>query len=141
MIQIASITGLWGISFIVVLFAGTIAALSSGAGNPPQRRALAIAVGFVVCAVLVFGKWRLQSNPSAKSVAVTLIAKDVPMTVYLGTEDQAVELLHQYADEVRRVTPVGTQAVVLPEKSGVSARARYQKWTRSFHRLRLLHGL
>jgi apolipoprotein N-acyltransferase len=118
MIQIASITGLWGISFIVFLFAGTIAALLSGAGNPRQRCTLAIAVGFVVCAVLVFGKWRLQSNPSAKSLAVTLIAKDVPMSVYLGTEDQAVELLHQYADEVRRVTPSGTQAVVLPEKIG-----------------------
>jgi apolipoprotein N-acyltransferase len=47
---------------------------------------------------------------------VTLIAKDVPMTVYLGTENQAVELLHEYADEVHRVTPVGTGAVVLPEK-------------------------
>jgi apolipoprotein N-acyltransferase len=118
MIQIASITGIWGISFIVFLFAGTIAALLGGAGNPRQRRTVAIAVGFVVCAVLLFGKWRLQSNPSGKSVAVTLIAKDVPMSVYLGTEDQALELLHQYADGVRRVTPVGTQAIVLPEKIG-----------------------
>ena len=117
-IQIASITGVWGIGFIVFLFAGTIAVLLSGSGTARQRRALAIAVGFVVCAVLVFGKLRLQSNPSGKSVAVTLIAKDVPMSVYLGSEDQALELLHQYADEVRRITPVGTQAIVLPEKIG-----------------------
>ena len=33
-IQIASITGIWGISFIVFLFAGTIGALLSGAGKP-----------------------------------------------------------------------------------------------------------
>ena len=72
----------------------------------------------MICAVLVFGEWRLQSNPSAKSVAVTLIAKDVPMSVYLGSEEQALELLREYADEVRRVTPAGTQAVVLPEKIG-----------------------
>ena len=114
-IQIAAITGLWGISFVVFLFAGAAAALLSGEGKPWQRRVLAIAVGFVVCAVFVFGKWRSQSNPS-KSVAVTLIAKDVPMSVYLGSEEQALELLREYADEVRRVTPVGTQAVVLPEK-------------------------
>lgn len=117
-IQIASITGLWGISFIVFLFAGTIAALLSGAGKSWKRRALAIAVGAVVCALFLFGKWRLQSNPSAQSVAVTLIAKDVPMSVYLGPEEQALKLLHEYAAEVRRATPAGKQAVVLPEKIG-----------------------
>src|SRR5438105_293747 len=44
-IQIASITGIWGISFIVFLFASTVASLLSGVGKPRQRRALAIAVG------------------------------------------------------------------------------------------------
>jgi apolipoprotein N-acyltransferase len=117
-IQIASITGLWGISFIVFLFAGAIAALLSGVGKPWQRRVLAVAVGALVCALFLFGKWRLQSNPAAQSVAVTLIAKDVPMSVYLGSEEQALKLLYEYADEVRRATPAGTQAVVLPEKIG-----------------------
>jgi apolipoprotein N-acyltransferase len=117
-IQIAAVTGLWGISFIVFLFTATAGALLSGAGKPWQRRALVITVGFVVCAALVFGKWRLQANPSAQPVAVTLIARDVPMSVYLGSEEQALELLREYADEVRHVTPAGTQAVVLPEKIG-----------------------
>jgi len=117
-IQIAAITGLWGISFIVFLFAGAAAVLLSGAGERWQRRVLLVAVGLVVCAVLVFGKWRLQSSPAAQSVAVTLIAKDVPISVYLGSEEQVLELLREYADEIRRVTPAGTQAVVLPEKIG-----------------------
>jgi apolipoprotein N-acyltransferase len=117
-IQIASITGIWGISFIVFLFAGATAALLSGTGKPRQRRALAITVGIVICAVFLFGEWRLQANPSTEPVAVTLIARDVPMSVYLGSEEQALELLRQYADEVRRVTPAGTQVVVLPEKIG-----------------------
>ena len=114
-IQIAAMTGLWGISFIVFLFAGTVAVLLSGTGKPWQRRVLALAVGFLICAVLVFGKWRLQSNLS-QTVAVTLVAKDVPMSVYLGSEEQALELLREYADEIQRVTPGGTDAVVLPEK-------------------------
>ena len=117
-IQIAAITGLWGITFIVFLFAGAVAALLSGAGGPSQRRLLAVAVGFVVCAVFVFGKWRLQSNPPAQSIAVTLIAKDAPMSVYLGSEEQALRLLGEYAVEIPRVTPAGTQVVVLPEKIG-----------------------
>jgi apolipoprotein N-acyltransferase len=118
LIQIASVTGLWGISFIPLLFATTVAALFSGAGKPSQRRVLATAVGFVIVAVLVFGEWRLQSNSPTESVSVTLIAKDVPINVYLGSEQQALELFREYADEIRRVTPVGTQAVVLPEKIG-----------------------
>ena len=117
-IQIASITGIWGITFIVALFAATLAILLSGMGKPRQRRALAVTVGVLVCAVFLFGEWRLRSNPSAQSVTVTLIAKDVPMSVYLGSEQQALELLHEYADEVRRATPAGTDVVVLPEKIG-----------------------
>lgn len=117
-IQIASVTGIWGISFIVFLFAGVTAALLSGAGKPGQRRALVVAVAAIVCAVFVFGEWRLQSTPSAQPVAVTLLAKDVPMSVYLGSEEKALALFRDYADEVRRVTPAGTQVVVLPEKIG-----------------------
>lgn len=118
LIQVAAITGIWGISFIVFLFAGTAGALPSGAGTPWQRRALTVTTGFVVCAALGFGKWRLQSSPSAQSVSVMLIARDVPMSVYLGSEEQALELLREYADQIGRVTPAGTQAVVLPEKIG-----------------------
>lgn len=117
-IQIASVTGLWGISFVLFLFAATVAALFSGVGELSLRRALAIAAGCVISAVLLFGEWQLQSNPSAKSVRVTLIAKDVPMSLYLGSEEQALQLLHEYAEEIRHVTPAGTQAVVLPEKIG-----------------------
>ena len=118
LIQVASVTGLWGISFVVFLFAGAVAALFSGAGKPWPRRALAITVGLIVCAVVGYGEWRLQSNPSAERVTVTLIAKDVPMSLYLGSEEQALELLREYADQVRGLTPAGTQAIVMPEKIG-----------------------
>ena len=49
---------------------------------------LAVTVGLVLCAVLVFGEWRLRSKPPAQSVSVTLIAKDVPISVYLGPEQR-----------------------------------------------------
>jgi apolipoprotein N-acyltransferase len=115
-IQIASITGIWGVSFIVFLFAGTLAVLLSGAGNPRNRLLLAIAVAAFICVVFVFGEWRLRKTAGDRSVTVTLIGKDVPMSAYLGSEEQALELLRQYADEIRHVTPPGTDVVVLPEK-------------------------
>ena len=117
-IQIASLTGIWGISFIVFLFAGTVAVLLSGTGKPGRRRALAVTVGTVFCLVFLYGQWRLHFGPPAQSIKVTLIAKDVPISVYLGPEEQTLELLQAYADEVRRATPAGTQVVVLPEKIG-----------------------
>jgi len=113
-IQIASVTGIWGISFLVFLFAGGVAALLSGGGNRSQRRSLAIVVGVV--GVLLFGEWRLRASSPAQRVAITLLAKDVPMSLYLGSEEQALQLLHEYADEVRRAATPGTEVVVLPEK-------------------------
>ncbi len=115
-IQIASVTGIWGISFIVFLFAGTMAALLSGAGRRGERGALALSVGALLCVLLFYGEWRLSSHSPAPSVAVTLMAKDVPMGLYLGSDEQALKLMGEYADEVRRATPSGTQVVVLPEK-------------------------
>ena len=117
-IQIASITGIWGISFIVFLFATTLAVLLSGVGESRRRGELAITVGAVVCAVVLFGGWRLRQNPSGESVTVTCIGKDEPMTLYLGSEQQALQLFREYADEIRRATPAGTDVVVLPEKIG-----------------------
>ena len=116
LIQLASITGVWGISFIGFLFSTTVAVLLSGIGESLQRRDLAIGVGIVICTVFLFGEWRLRSTPAAQSVTVTLMAKDVPMSVYLGSEQQALTLLREYADEIRRTTPAGTQVIVLPEK-------------------------
>jgi apolipoprotein N-acyltransferase len=116
LIQIASITGIWGISFIVFLFAAAVASLLSGAGKDSHRRAIAISVGVVICAVFLFGEWRLRSHSPAQPVTITLIARDLPMKAYLGTDEEAVELLHEYSDEVRRATPAGTEVVVLPEK-------------------------
>jgi len=40
------------------------------------------------------------------------------MSIYLGSEEQALELFREYAEEVHHATPAGTEAVVLPEKIG-----------------------
>lgn len=115
-IQIASITGIWGVTFIPFLFASTVAVLLSGTGKSSMRVSLVFAVGVVLCAALLFGEWRLRSHSAAPTVKVTLIAKDVPLSVYLGSEEKSLQLLREYAEEIGRVTPARTQVVVLPEK-------------------------
>jgi apolipoprotein N-acyltransferase len=118
-IQIASITGIWGISFLVFLFAVGVGVLLSGVGKTFARGALAATVGVVICVVFLFGEWRLHSESSPlQRVSVALIAKDVPITRYVGPEEQALQLFREYADEVRRVATGGINVVVLPEKIG-----------------------
>jgi apolipoprotein N-acyltransferase len=116
LIQVASITGIWGITFLVFLFAATVGALLSGAGKPAERRALAVSVGALLCAVFLFGGWRMSNPPASQTVSVTLIGRDVPLSVYLGPEGKGVKVLREYAGAVRQLTPRGTQVVVLPEK-------------------------
>jgi apolipoprotein N-acyltransferase len=118
LIQVASITGIWGISFLLLLFSATTATLMTGTGSPSRRRALAVGVGALLLLVFVFGEWRLRAKPAGQSVTVTLIAKDVPMSTYLGPAEGALKLFADYANEISRVTPIETEVVVLPEKIG-----------------------
>ena len=117
LIQIASLTGIWGISFVVLLFAAGAAALSSGLGTRRERTLLFATVGLVLVSVFLFGIARLRSEPKGEAVSIALIGKDVPISVYINSDEKvALGLLREYADEIRRATPAGTQVVVLPEK-------------------------
>ena len=117
LIQIASLTGIWGVSFVVLLFAGATAVLLSGLGTRRTRTFLFATVGLVLGAVFLFGMARLRSEPAGEAVSITLIGKDVPISVYISSDEKvALGLLREYANEVRRATPAGTQVVVLPEK-------------------------
>jgi apolipoprotein N-acyltransferase len=118
LVQVASVSGIWGLSFLVFLFASTVAVLATGIGKQSERRALALSVGALYCLVFVFGEWRLLTRPVGQAVRITLIAKDVPLSAYLGAEEQAIKLFAEYANEVTRLSPAGTQVVVLPEKIG-----------------------
>jgi len=116
LIQITSITGIWSLSFIVFLFAATCGALLSGGGLRSHRTIVALTTGGIACLILLFGVWRLRSAPGGEPVSISLLAKDVPMSVYVGPEEQGLAVLREYADAIRHVTSPGTQVIVLPEK-------------------------
>ena len=117
LIQIASLIGIWGISFVVLLFAASAAALLSGLGTHRERTVLFATVGVVLGAVFLFGIVRLRPEPNGEAAGIALIGKDVPISVYINSDEKvALGLLREYADEIRRATPAGTKVVVLPEK-------------------------
>ena len=61
-LQIASVTGIWGISFCVLLFPATIAAICVVPGQSRPKKILAASVGVFLLAVLGFGAWRLHAR-------------------------------------------------------------------------------
>jgi len=118
-LQLASVTGIWGISFCLFLFSSTLSALLSGT-NHSERRGLAIAVGLVFVAVLGFGTWRLHTTPAAPdTVMVGLVASDLPQNILTDEHADTLRLLHEYADAAQKLASQGAKVIVIPEKVAV----------------------
>jgi apolipoprotein N-acyltransferase len=116
-LQIASVTGIWGISFTIFLFASTVAALLVPAPRPAKLPFLIGSVAFIV-GVFAFGAWRLASTPSSPIIKVALIASDAPENLNLDTAAEAQQIFHRYADKVKLLAGQGIQLFVLPENVG-----------------------
>lgn len=116
-IQVASITGIWGISFLIFLFAATASVLVGQIGAGRARMRLGIAVLSVFCVVFFLGWRRLTADDSNQSsIRVMLLAKDISFDAYPDRDPEALALFRAYAEEIHQSTPGGTEVVVLPEK-------------------------
>jgi apolipoprotein N-acyltransferase len=105
-VQIASLAGIYGISFLLWL---TPSALAT------RRWPVMAAVAGVVAAVVGFGVWRLR--PGAEGdVRVALIASDAPQDHWARNEQEALAILSRYATRVESVHRA--DIVVLPEDLG-----------------------
>jgi apolipoprotein N-acyltransferase len=120
-LQLASITGPWGMAFLLLLFPAALAIGLNLRHQQPLRAFRVIAVTCCVLgAVLIFGAVRLATAPRSPLVRVGLIASDLPANVDVaanGTEAQ--RLFERYASEAENLAAKGAQVIVLPEKLGV----------------------
>ena len=116
-LQIASVTGIWGISFTIFLFASTVAVLLVPA---PRSAKLPLLIGSVawMVSVFAFGAWRLASTPNSPAMKVALIASDAPENLNLDTAAEAQQIFQRYADHVKLLAGQGIQLFVLPENVG-----------------------
>jgi apolipoprotein N-acyltransferase len=116
-IQVAAITGIWGISFLLFLLPASIAAMTALHTEPKQKRALAAAVAVVFVAVLGYGYLRLHRESHAQSVVVGLVDSDARGSVFPGGT-KAVELVGAYTAQVPGLARQGARVIVMPEKIG-----------------------
>ncbi len=122
-LQLATITGPWGMSFLVLAFSTAIA-ISLHLYPTAPRQALRVggAVAAVLILVLVLGTMRLYTPQHGPQVKVGLVASDGAHGEYdqvLDPGTPADKLFADYAAPVRALAAQGAQVVVLPEKIAV----------------------
>jgi apolipoprotein N-acyltransferase len=119
-LQLASVTGPWGMTFFLLLFQSAIA-IAMFLWPMEQGRALRVAcVGVgAVAAVWLFGAVRLLM-PQGKTIRVGLISSDERAYARVADEGApTAQLFRAYASEAERLATQGAQAIVMPEKLGV----------------------
>lgn len=115
-LQLAAITGPWGVSFVVLMFSSGVALILLDR-RATARRLSAVLVGAMLC-VTGYGAYRLLDTPYAPhSVRMGLISTGNPASIQPFSEpaDIQLRLLRDYSAEARKVAARGAQIVVLPE--------------------------
>ena len=119
-LQLASLTGPWGMTFFLLLFSTALAIgwhLRSAARKQATHVLIAGLGGVVL--VLAFGMARLAMPLHAPQVRVGLIASDERNNVFVADPGASTErLFGDYAAAAETLTNHGAHVIVMPEKLG-----------------------
>ncbi|MGB7761146.1 MAG: nitrilase-related carbon-nitrogen hydrolase [Bryobacteraceae bacterium] len=120
-LQLASLTGPWGMSFLILLFPAALAIGLHLRDVAPKQAFRVVGAGLgVIVLVLVFGAVRLAQRTPAQQVKVGLVASDQPADVNAAHEGPGTaRLFRDYAAKAESLADRGARVVVLPEKLGV----------------------
>jgi apolipoprotein N-acyltransferase len=118
-LQLASITGPWGLSFLLLLFPAALAiGLYLRRSQPKQALSIVVASLSVIVLVLVFGIVRL-AIPQSQKVRVGLIASDTSGNVVTAAPGaKSDRLFVDYAHQAEGLAARGAQFIIMPEKLG-----------------------
>jgi apolipoprotein N-acyltransferase len=116
-IQIAAVTGIWGISFSLFLFPAAVAAIVAPRGDTRGKTLVAVIAGIILAGPLGFGIARLHAERHTASVTVGLLDSDEAATMY-PKGAASVDLIRSYTAHIPELASRGAQIVVIPEKLG-----------------------
>jgi apolipoprotein N-acyltransferase len=113
LLQVASITGVWGVTFALALLPSALAV-----GTATRSAAAVIVPVAALLAILGWGGLRVQRQPDVPHVRVGLVATDEGIHEVFETRDTGVALrvAREYAERIARAASRGARIVVLPEK-------------------------
>jgi apolipoprotein N-acyltransferase len=119
LLQLAAVTGIWGIDFCLMLFAAATATFCMKAVGGGQRVLIVMATGVLFLTVFGYGEWRLNHTASGPSIRVGLVASDLPENALPHSKEDSLRLLREYAREAETLSASGAQLVIAPEKIAV----------------------
>lgn len=132
-LQVASITGIWGIVFLLFLLPSSIAALLTYSPRDKKWNSFTGAMALVFVAVIALGSYRVFSTPAgAQRLAVGLMASDARENRGEPSGENGMRILHSYADQIKPLAAQGAQTIVLPEKIATVAEADLPEMDRLF---------
>lgn len=138
--QIASLTGFYGITFVITLFASSIALMLDYYRNNNKQYLYGACVGLLLIgAALTYGYYRLDTNKPVQSVKVGL-ASIVRWPKLIYNPKQADRLSGEYGPLIARLAQHGAKIIILPEetvtvirKNVTRIRHRYARYALSNH--------
>lgn len=114
-IQIAAVTGIWGIGFLVLLLPAAIAVQTAHQASKRSRMAAAAIVALLIVVTFAYGSWRLQA-PAATTIRIGLVS--LQQRAHSAADVQARDA--RYADAIKRLADAGARIVLTPETSFAS---------------------
>ncbi|MEV6554471.1 nitrilase-related carbon-nitrogen hydrolase [Nocardia sp. NPDC051756] len=117
LIQTTSLTGVWGVTFAILLVPSAISVFVAPEVTPAQRLRAVGGTAVVLIAVGAFGFWRLAVPQEHDSARVGLVAVAQPPDYVPVDSADGRDMVARVVVEIERLADQGAQAVVLPEKS------------------------
>jgi len=116
LIQMAELTGAWGVSFMIVWVNAAIAEfVIAGRKNRGAAASLAAAVGCVIAAG-AYGLWRLPQIPDAPTVRIAVVQGSIPQDEKWEGENRG-KILDRYEALTRTALETKPQLIIWPETS------------------------
>jgi apolipoprotein N-acyltransferase len=119
LVQIASLTGILGISFLVTLIPSAIALAWHRRKDKVAKSRLIVSSVLLVFVAIGFGLFRLQKDSvnSSLPVGLVVIDKKVYENVYDPGFENEMRIARLHVDEIERLASQGAELVVLAEKA------------------------
>ena len=120
-LQLAAITGPWGISFLLLSFSASLAiGIHLRKAEPKQAVRIVSATIGAIALVIAFGVARLAViPPPSREVRVGLVASDLQANSDVAAAgNQTERLLRDYSDQAAALAARGAEVIVLPEHLG-----------------------
>jgi apolipoprotein N-acyltransferase len=112
-LQVVSLTGIWSLSFLLMLLPAAVAVVCAPGMAFKSKMRVSVVTLLLFAAVMGFGFYRLNSEPTGPRLTVALLDSDATR---FATKEASVALMRAYAAHVPELGARGAQVIVMPEK-------------------------